>query len=336
MSFISIGDLAQSLQLRRDNARLSARFDELTRELSTGRTARLDDAVGGDYRALAAFDSGIAKARTTLTSLSEFALETDARQTALSSIREATDRVAGQLLLLQGAPRPTLEAEVLSDAAQAFDRAVAQLNTQIGGRSLFAGTRVDGPALPPASDILNSAEAVIVAQGAVTAADIEAALDDWLAPGGDFDTLVYRGGPPVSGDTAGVLSLASVAPTAATPELRGLVKGFVTSALLERGLTTATPEDRETLLRRSGDILLNAREGVLSLQAQVGTMQENLDVAIAETAAERDGLEVARASLTEIDPFEVASEIEAVETQLRSLYVLTSKMSGLSLTDYLR
>ena len=336
MSFISIGDLAQSLQLRRDNARLSARFDELTRELSTGRTARLDAAVGGDYRALAAFESGINKAETTLTALREFSLETDARQAVLSSVRDTTDRVAGQLLLLQGAPRPTLEAEILDDAAAGFDRVVSQMNTQLGGRSLFAGTQVDGPALPPAADIIASAEAAIAAQAAVTAPDIEAALDAWLSPGGDFETLVYQGGDTMNGDTSGTLPGTAIAPTAAASELRNLLKGFVTAAIVQRGLPTATPDDREALLTRSADILLNAREGVLSLQARVGTTQEHLDTAMTEIAAEKDGLELARAALVEIDPFAVASEIEAVETQLRSLYVLTSKLSGLSLTDYLR
>jgi flagellar hook-associated protein 3 FlgL len=59
MSFMTIGDLSQSFQLRRDNARLKADLQRLTGELSTGRVPDLRAATGGDLRPLAALERSV-------------------------------------------------------------------------------------------------------------------------------------------------------------------------------------------------------------------------------------------------------------------------------------
>jgi flagellar hook-associated protein 3 FlgL len=47
-------------------------------------------------------------------------------------------------------------------------------------------------------------------------------------------------------------------------------------------------------------------------------------------------LEIARADLVAIDPFEAATRMEAAQTQLETLYSVTARLSRLSLVDFLR
>jgi flagellar hook-associated protein 3 FlgL len=77
------------------------------------------------------------------------------------------------------------------EAAQQFEAAVARLNVQAAGRSVFAGLATDGPALRPGAEILDALQLAVA--GAATVADVETALDTWFGSGGDVETVAYVG-----------------------------------------------------------------------------------------------------------------------------------------------
>ena len=52
-------------------------------------------------------------------------------------------------------------------------------------------------------------------------------------------------------------------------------------------------------------------------------------------AAEASALQIARNGLVAADPYDTATAIQAVQTQIETLYTLTARLSRLSLTDYL-
>src|SRR6056297_1519633 len=181
MSFVSIGDLSQSLQLRRDNARLQADLTRVSGELSSGRVADLRAAERGDLRPLAAIERTLTLLEGYRTSVREAALFAVMAQTTLATLDADADRLIGGLFLARTAALPAQIDAVGADAAAAFDSAVARLNVQIAGRTLFAGTATDGPALAPAGDILDAVE--LAAAGATTAAEVETAVDAWFGTG---------------------------------------------------------------------------------------------------------------------------------------------------------
>jgi len=68
----------------------------------------------------------------------------------------------------------------------------------------------------------------------------------------------------------------------------------------------------------------------------MGILQESLNRAQERQQAERASLTTAYQSLVGRDQFEAASELKQLEVALESSYIITSRISGLSLSNYLR
>ena len=61
MSSVQLGDLAQSYQLRSENARLKREVSVLTEELSTGRTADLAKRASGDLTPITGIEHDLSR-----------------------------------------------------------------------------------------------------------------------------------------------------------------------------------------------------------------------------------------------------------------------------------
>ena len=81
-----------------------------------------------------------------------------------------------------------------------------------------------------------------------------------------------------------------------------------------------------TVITTKGDVRLT---GVVSSQAQI-------DAAATRNTAEASALNIARAGIVTADPYDAATRLEDLQTRLQSLYLITSRLSRLSLTEYLR
>ena len=336
MSIVSIGDQAQSFQLRRDNARLNRDLVRLSQEISSGRVADVTRRLRGDFSALSGIESGLTRLVSFETTRTEMKLETNARQASIGSVRSLTGDLTGALLLVQEEFDPVLVTNAARDAASRFASAVSMFNSTAGSRSLFAGQAVDRPALAPADTMLTAIEAEIALSGAATAADVSALVDTWFGPGGGFETVGYLG------DLTGIAPVPlsenealSTPPTANDMRVREALAAFAKAALVDRGALPGQPEERASLVRQAGTDLFNAEAGLVSLQAEIGVAEAQIDRAGTEIRAEQDALEVARSELIGIDPFETATALQSAEAQLRALYALTAKLSRLSLTEYL-
>jgi flagellar hook-associated protein 3 FlgL len=335
MSFTTIGDLSQSFQLRRDNARIKVDLQRLTSELSTGRTSDLRAATRGDMRPLAALERSITLMSAYETSGAEAALFTEVAQATLARLEDGAGTLSGAALLARTSAVPSQLDAVGREAAQQFEAAVARLNTQAAGRSVFAGLATDGPALRPGAEILDALELAIA--GATTAADVETALDTWFGPGGDYETVAYLGSPdalrPVRVAEGELVDLPV---TALDPALRDTLRGMALGALLDRGALAGNMAERAQLAGASGEDLLAAKDRLVALRAGVGDAEAAIDRARTRSASERAAAELARATIVESDPFRAASDLQVVQGQLETLYAVTARLSRLSLTEYLR
>ena len=57
MNFTQIGDLAQSLVMRRQNTLLKGQLNNLTQELASGRKSDVGQSLSGDFALLGEFES---------------------------------------------------------------------------------------------------------------------------------------------------------------------------------------------------------------------------------------------------------------------------------------
>jgi len=334
MTALSLGDLAQSYSNRLANVRLRTQLSDLSAQMATGRRDDTAIVASGDVAPLGALERSLtvtdayrssAAEATTLFAGAERALAVVADATGLLGSRLAATRIGGD------------DAGIDALAAEArgqFASAVAGLNATVAGRSVFAGTGTDGPALTGAETMLADIAAALGAPA--SAAELLSGVQDWFAPGGGFDSQSYLG-------TAERMTGLQVAPgerltlpaTAAEPEPRAALAALAAAALLDTGMLDAQPEERRLAAAAAGEWALQATDGVTEMRARIGAEAARAEAAAGRAAAERAGLEMARADLVGIDPYETATRLEQTRSNLETLYAVTARLQSLSLVNYL-
>jgi flagellar hook-associated protein 3 FlgL len=86
----------------------------------------------------------------------------------------------------------------------------------------------------------------------------------------------------------------------------------------------------------AGERVMTGNDSLIQLAAKIGTSEARIDTALSRNAAEKLTLEIATAELVQSDPFTLATELEAVQTNLETLYAVTARLSRLNLTDFIR
>jgi len=335
MSLHSIGDLAQSFVLQRQNTELKSQMARLSAELSSGRTENVTDHLAGNFGHLADIEHDLVLLDARRGTATEARTFTAAMQTALERVQDLAGGLGESAVLTAAAPGDISLDVTARHARGNLESIVSALNTDVVGRSLFAGATVESAALEPADTLLTAARAAVA--GETGAAGVEAALQAFFDdPGGGFETLVYQGAntdlaPYRLGDGASVeLSLRADAQA-----LRDTLRHTVATALAGDETLALSKEARRTLVQRAGEGLLTAAEGLTGLRAGLGFTEARIDQSESRIAAELTSLEFARSELLAVDPFETASQLEQVQFQLETLYTLTARSARLNLVNFL-
>ncbi len=334
MNITSLGDLAQTFTLRRQNADLKTAITRLSTEVTTGQTANIGQHLAGDVSALTGIDSALARLGSYTRAANEAAFFTGAMQTALSSVQDMAADLVPTLLSTATAGNTGSVLTAAREGRQSFETAVNLFNTRLGDRAIFGGVETARSPLA-APDVLMSAMEAAVA-GAVSAADVETALDAWFASPAGFAATGYLGGAALSDLPVGPGQTASIDITAADPAIRETLKGFGMAALLDRGLFAGAPHTQASLLRRAGETLLEGQNSSALLSGRLGTTEGQIESARVRNGAETTSLQIARADLLAVDPYQAAARLQEAQGQLESLYTITARLSRLSLVDFLR
>ena len=335
MSWTTLGDAARFHMMQHDGTRLRLELQRLTTELSTGRQSDLGRATGGDFGSLADVMRSLTLTQTFTRTLDEAGFAAAARQTALARIESEIDGLAPHILGLStggGLQDLTL---ALADAPERFSQAVSALNTRAAGMSLFAGNAPDQPALIPAEEMMDALRPLVA--GAATHADAIAAVEDWfLSPGGGFETTAWQGGSgPAAPAILGEGQQTDAAITARDPAVREVRAGIALTALAAEMSGIAPAEDRRAMVMAAAARLESGEDAMIRLRSDLGATQGRIEEARVAAQAARAGFEIEYARLTEADPYRTATDLQAVQARLETLYVLTARLSRLSLTEYL-
>lgn len=332
MTAVSLGDLARTFMLRRQNVALKSEAQRLSLEVVTGTAADVRKKVGGDLGPIGGIDSSLAILAARKSVTSEASLIATGMQTALSAIDTAASALALDLTS-HGANGSAMTIDQIgAEAQEAFRSAISALNTRIGDRSIFAGNRPQSAAVADADTILAALDAAIL--GATTAEDVELAISNWFDDAGGYAAQTAAGDPlaPISVSATATVRLTV---TADDSVLKDTLKGLAMAAMLDRGAVATSPTERATLARVAGDRLLQGQVSRVDQLARVGLAQEKIDEAATANAAETTSLQIARTDVLGVDGYETATRLEATQTQIETLYSLTSRLSRMSLVDYL-
>lgn len=335
MSFTSIGDLAQGFALRRQSTTLKQQMDHLSQELASGVTADVTRHLSGDFVQLADVEHKLPLLESYKRGADQGRVESSAMQVALGTVQSTIEELSHAGLLFGSTAGAGDIAGFAKEARATIGTLLSALNTQIGGRALFGGDAVTTAPMAPADDVLGAIRAAVA--GATTPADMEAALDTFFdTPGGDFDTLIYRGGASARGPyQLGEGESVSLDLRADDPAFRAVLKQVALGAILDDPGVALTKAQQVALARELGETLLIGQTRITAIRSDLGFAEGRIDRAATRLAAESSSLGMLQADLRAIDPFETATELETVQLRLETLYTITSRMSRLNLVNYL-
>jgi len=335
MNINSLGDLAMSMQMRRDTAAIKSELARATNEISSGYTSDILGSLKGDFSRLSSVESDLVRMEGYRSNIDEFDLLLSAQQGVLQKIRQIGTVSSAFLSVPVGVTGPALSS-FGAEGLTAFDATLQALNVQSGGRSVFSGTATDRSAVGDLETILTAIELEVSTAAATTAVDVETVVDTWFAVGGGFDALGYTGG--AASDTPIHLSDSEVANplvTAQDDAIRHSLASHALAALVGRDLLSGDVAEQANLIRRSGEKLLQSDSELINLQSRIGLSEAVLERASVEVQTQKDALTLTKAELVEVDAYEAATRLQNAELRLQSIYTLTGRLSRLSLTEYL-
>lgn len=335
MTMLTIGDMAQTFLLQRQNAQLKNQTNTLMVELATGLTSNIASHLSGNYSYLSDIEHGLRVLEGFETATNEATLFTSVMQSALGNIQDSTSDLASSLISISGVGVETALNSTSLEAQTQLASIVSSLNSSVAGRSLFSGVAVDSSAMMTAQDMLATLQTVVSGESSVSG--IVAAVDDWFdTPGGGFESLAYQGAdqgmaPFQLGEGESVdLDL-----RADDQVFRNLLKQTALAALAGDETLGYSVALKGELLVTAGENLLGAQDQLTAVRADLGFAESRIEESTTRIAAEKTSLEYALGELLGVDQYETATRLENVQFQLESLYAVTVRLSRLSLVDYL-
>lgn len=333
----SVPDLLSGLGLQRGAAQMRLRMETVSVEVATGRQADLYAASGGDLARLYATEAKLEQLTAQADRLALADARAEASQNALADVQTGIGTlgvdIAGALGL--GDIR---DARIHANTARdAFSATVTALNASFGGRSLFGGAATDSAALIDGETML--AQITLAVDATANVVDALAAIDTYFNDAlGGFETAGFQGSaldaPAVE---LGNDTRLDYARRADEQPIRDILHGLATLVIgAEHPIATAGAVETEAILRDGADRLIAATDGLTGIRAALGSDQARIEEALGRGGAERSATEIARARMVARDPYDAASEFQALEAQMQSVYAVTARLAGLSLTNFLR
>lgn len=337
MKYVSVGDMAQTYLLRRHNVQLKATMARLSDELVTGVSQDVGAAVKGDFTALAAIDRSLARIESFQQVTTEVDLLASTQQDSLELIQSHASDSGANLILAASTLDPATISSTTQDAAQRFGSIIGALNVSVAGRYAFSGTATDARPVATEDEIIASLQTAI--SGLTSASDIDAAIANWFdAPagaGGFLDTAYSGSDTPLDAFRISNSDTVELTITASDPVLRDTLKGFALATLVARNLVPDDASLRVSLTETAGERIASSNVALTTLRSGLGTTQGIIEDSKTRNSSEQSALELSKESLIGIDEYDSATALEAVQSQLETLYTLTTRLSQLSLTDYL-
>jgi flagellar hook-associated protein 3 FlgL len=163
-----------------------------------------------------------------------------------------------------------------------------------------------------------------------------ARISAWFDAPSGYATTAYLGGPAAQDLPISPRDKVWLGVTADDPAFRAAIKGLATAALVDDSALGFSDDQRKALANRAGETVLSATDALVGLGARLGISEARIDTAQSRNQAELLSLEMAQSDLTGSDPYALATELEAVQTNLEMLYSITARLSRLHLTDFIR
>ncbi len=333
MTRISVGDASLTNILARQGADLRGQLQRASQEVATGKHSDIGATLRGDFSPLLAIDASLSRLAAYASNTVDAAFQTAAQQSAIAGLSKLASGISTTLLGARTYSTPAQIDTLAADAKGRLASAVGLLNGQASGRAVFSGTATDTVPLGPVEDMLTALQTA--AAGATTAGQVSAAVNNWFGDPLGFGAF-YQGGSPLSPAPIAAGESADLSTTAMDQTLRDTLAGFAMAALIDRGVLLGDMPERVRLAGLAGEKLIATDDARTTLAARIGTVEAQIEAARTRNSAEETALGILRSDVGSVDPYEAATRLQTIQSQLESLYLVTARVSRLSLAEYLR
>ena len=346
LRFDGVPSLVMSGISRASVATSQRRLAEAQKELDSGRHHDMGLALGSGMGA----DIGLRLQLAEITQARDLAAQGKARAGMTQSALQAVSKLAGDFLsTLSGARGAAQGQQLASDAARSALAAMTDLlNTTFAGQYLFGGLNADAPPLREFAG--GQAEAAIAvafqtefgidqqdpAVSQISAAAMSAFLDGSFA--GLFAASAWTGAWSNASNGNLLLRTGSglnldASSSANAPFAPKLAQAF--SMMMALGQSGLSRGAFEATADKAVALLSEAQWDLGQEQSLIGIAQQRL-TAFAD-ASEKRKFAVTQAirAIESVDPYEAATRVNSLMTQLETSYAITARISRMSLLSYL-
>lgn len=257
-------------------------------------------------------------------------------QTSLKLISDTIVEVAADAVVTMQSGLPQAIGTQGEIAEESLASIISALNVSFGGRTLFAGDQPDGAAVASVEDFVNEAATIMAAQPSAQAGHL-AVLAEFNAAGGTFETTLYEGG---TGDAPST----EVAPgeridygvRADDRTIRAILGNLAAMAAVSDPANGYTIEEQRDVIEAAAAELRSNNADLEEITSRLGVSEERIATAKARNIAQEAALTLSYNELAARDQFDAASELGALQGELEGLFLTTSRLSGLTLPNFLR
>ncbi|KUP94775.1 flagellin N-terminal helical domain-containing protein [Tritonibacter horizontis] len=335
MNVTSFGDMAQYLFLRNRSVDLTKQLDTLTQEMSTGIASDLPTKLGGDLGFVADLERSISKLDSYQVAAQESALFASTAQGYMERINNNALDLGSDILALTSTANATTAEELAQQSVSFLKETINNLNGQLSGRSLFAGTDTSTVPLESADTMM---AALVTEVGTLTDVDdIAQAVQDWFDDPSGFDAIMYNGSTnSMSSVRIGASEEVNFSLRADDEAFKQAMKSFALGGLASGDyLSHLSTVEAADLVARAGEELMTTQSELTDIQSNIGFIEARIEETQTRNSAALTSLGTTLNDLILADPAETASRIEEVQFQLEALYTVTVRSSQLNLLNYM-
>lgn len=344
---------------RRVASDLAQRLSEAATEASTGMKSDVFRALGLRASEALALRSSMARNETFIASNEILANRLDLTALTLRQTRDTAQDFLN--LAVSNISEPTQSAVELQRAAQmALDRLTGQINTTFRGVPLFAGTDSAQPPLQPwdkahpvtglaPRDVLAATigagigDSVDATEKAARFADIFASAATHLPEVERFENTFFHGTPRFAADgTPGARVTARIDEStviahgvqANDPAFTDLLRGLSMLATTD-ATDIADPEAYRVWVGAAIDAISGGISGLIEVESRLGSQQQTINQALSMQRDRHTLFNSQVLTLEGVDPYEAATRLTQLQTQLEATYAVTARLSRLSFLNFM-
>lgn len=324
--------------------RLHAELDRAQQEATTGQMADMGAELGAKAGRLVSFQGQTKRLEAIVGSNGIVQGRLTATQSALENLASVATSFRNSLLVDHGDVNS--RAATLQAGMDGLRQLTSTLNTNVGDRFLFAGVNSD---ITPISSSGQGATASLsafqaafgMAAGDPAASAISSGAMKTFLDGDHaalFDAAHWQANWSSADDAAtrsriSPSELTDSSVSANEPAFRKLAEAL--SMIANYGGENLSGAAYQALTTKALSVAADALNGLTQLSARTGALQQRVETANTRLNAQINLLTKQGDALTGVDPYEAATRVSSLQTQIQAAYYLTSQLRDLNLFKYL-